>query len=124
MKFTATVATDEPDLDGDRFENLERLARGSEGKLLLGTFGGVQVGVIDRAHVEGEHVAISGHLEGDVGAIILAMSPMYVVPGGILHKSHREGDVTVFDDFEIREFSLTTTPADSRLEPIRFVKEE
>ena len=123
-KFTATVATDGIGLNGSRFDDLDQLAVGAKGAPLLGTFGGVQIGTIDQAHVDDDGVTILGRLELDISETLHAMSPMYVVPGGILHESHQAGDVRVLDNFEIKVFALTSAPADLNLKPIELVEHE
>lgn len=121
MKFTTVIATKGIDLNGERFDNLEQLAETAIGKPIHGTFGGVQVGTAEQATIDGDNVVISGRFEELTGEILFKLGLMYIVPGGIMHGSHHEGNVRVFDDFEIREFSLTSTPADPHLKPIEFV---
>ncbi len=40
---------------------------------------------------------------------------MYLVPGFIVKKSHKEGAITVFDDVDLLEMSITTQPIDKHL---------
>jgi hypothetical protein len=119
-KFVATIATGSVDAGGEKFADIDAVRDEAIGKPVTFTFGGDVIGGIDYAWIEGDKVEAIGTLSQK----LLSPVNLYVVPGGIVHKSRVEQDVKIIEKFEIKEFSVTATPADPNLEPMREWKEE
>lgn len=115
------VATDEPDSNGDCFtkEALEQLAKQAKG--LPVTFNFVHenpLGKVESASVTDKGLVLEMKLK-DIPCV-----GMYAVPGLIVVESHMEDGIEVIDKLKLTEISLTLTPADKHLSPVKPIKKE
>lgn len=116
MKFTAIVATDNVDRNGEKY-SLEALASmiPKKGTPVLRNFSTDNiVGYVESAVLDGNRLFVT--FEGT------DLDDLYAVPGFKIVKTHNEGDTTIYDAVEIKAFGLVDKrPADLDLTPLRLV---
>jgi hypothetical protein len=113
--LSATIATSQADASGDRFtpECLEAL----DGKVVpITTMPGDAESIIGQAKLDFDAT-------GKLGATLsvrgrLALDGLYIVPSGIIKRSHMEGETQVIDAMELTGCFFTRFPADPHITPI------
>jgi hypothetical protein len=120
--YTALIATDKPDSNGNQFtkECLEKMVEQAKGLPVTYNFIHEKVfGVVKKSVLTENGLIFSMELNETPNIEML-----YAVPGETVIESHMINDIFVIDNANLTEISLTLTPADKHLTTIKEVDPE
>jgi hypothetical protein len=116
--FKAVIATDKPSRTGDILskEALQKMAFDVVGLPFIqhSVTGDQIIGTVENSFLTDKGLEISVSI--DIDSI---RDRLYIIPSGFFVNSHMEGEIKVIDEVALSSVSLSTSPADTNLTPIR-----